>query len=69
MKQIPVYEQNGILVSYSKLRWINNFVEYYIKQNTVFFSKETKVLVTQSCPILCNFIDCSSSGSSVHEIL
>ena len=25
-----------------------------------------KVSVTQSCPILCNFMDCSLSGSSVH---
>ena len=27
------------------------------------------VLVTQSCPILCNPMDCSLPGSSVHEIL
>jgi len=26
------------------------------------------VLVTQSCPTLCNPIDCSLPGSSVHEI-
>lgn len=37
VKQIPVHEQNGILVSYAKLCWINNSMEYYIKQNTVFF--------------------------------
>ena len=28
-----------------------------------------KVLVTQSCPTLCNHMDCSSPDSSVHEIL
>ena len=26
-------------------------------------------LVTQSCPTLCNSMDCSPSGSSVHGIL
>ena len=28
-----------------------------------------KVLVAQSCPTLCNCMDCSPSGSSVHGIL
>ena len=28
-----------------------------------------KVLVTQSCPVLCEPMDCSSPGSSVHGIL
>ena len=28
-----------------------------------------KVLVAQSCPSLCDFMDCSLSGSSVHRIL
>ena len=27
------------------------------------------VLVSQSCPVLCDPIDCSPQGSSVHEIL
>ena len=27
---------------------------------------EVKVLVTQSCPTLCNPVDCSPLGSSVH---
>ena len=30
--------------------------------------KESEVLVTQSCLTLCNPIDCSSPGSSVHGI-
>ena len=30
---------------------------------------EVKVLVTQLCPILCDPLDCSSSGSSVHRVL
>ena len=28
-----------------------------------------KVLVTQSCPTLCDSVDCSPPGSSVHGIL
>ena len=28
-----------------------------------------KVLVTQSCPTLCDHLDCSPPGSSVHRIL
>ena len=31
--------------------------------------KKVNVLVVQFCPILCNFMDCSPLGSSVHEIL
>ena len=31
--------------------------------------EEMGVLVSQSCLILCDLKDCSSSGSSVHEIL
>ena len=30
---------------------------------------KVKVLVTQSCPTLCNPIDCSPQGSPVHGIL
>ena len=30
---------------------------------------ESEVLVTQSCPTLCNTLDCSPPGSSVHGIL
>ena len=30
---------------------------------------KVKVLVTQSCPTLCDPMDCSPSGSSVHRIL
>ena len=31
--------------------------------------KENKVLVAQSCPTLCNPMDCSRPGSSVHRNL
>ena len=32
-------------------------------------TKKVKVLVAQSCPTLCNPMDCSPSGSSIHGIL
>ena len=32
-------------------------------------SQSIKVLVTQSCPALCNPVDCSPPGSSIHGIL
>ena len=31
-------------------------------------NSEVKVLVAQSCPTLCDLMDCSPSGSSVHGI-
>ena len=33
------------------------------------YVKVVKVLVVQSCPVLCDPMDCSLSGSSVHGIL
>ena len=30
--------------------------------------KKVKVLVTQLCPTLCNPLDCSPPGSSVHDV-
>ena len=43
---------------------VNNNAKYCI---TIF--KETRVLVAQSCPTLCDPTDCSPPGSSVHGIL
>ena len=41
-----------------------------IWSNFIFISSgEVKVLVTQSCPTLCDPMDGSPPGSSVHEIL
>ena len=37
--------------------------------NILLSSWIVKVLVTQSCPTLCDSMDCSSPGSSVHGIL
>ena len=39
------------------------------RQNTTEWFREVKVLVTQLCPTLCDPMDYSSPGSSVHRIL
>ncbi|CAI9176833.1 unnamed protein product [Rangifer tarandus platyrhynchus] len=36
--------------------------------STSFLNSQPKVLVAQSCPILCDPVDCSSPGFSVHGI-
>ena len=38
-------------------------------QGTHLLSRESTVLITQSCPTLCDPMDYSPPGSSVHEIL
>ena len=32
------------------------------------YTLKVKVLVAQSCPTLCNLMDCSPQGSSIHRI-
>ena len=39
------------------------------REGYVYESEKVKVLVTQSCPTLCNPMDCSPQGSSVHGIV
>ena len=38
------------------------------KDLTVLISTKVKMLVTQSCPTLCDLMDCSLPGFSVHRI-
>ena len=45
------------------IKWLNNKVLLYSKKSKV------KVLVAQSCPTLCNPMNCSPPGSFVHGIL
>ena len=40
-----------------------------VRYNPTPLRTKVKVLVTQSCPTLCNPMDCSPPGSSVHGIL
>ena len=50
---------------------IMEILVYPRQQNwmTLSLSPSVKVEVTQSCPTLCDPINCSLPGSSVHEIL
>ena len=41
----------------------------YLSRIQSSISMKSKVLVAQLCPTLCDPMDCSPSGSSVHEIL
>ena len=40
-----------------------------VEQELFSDNMKVKVLVAQSCPTLCDAMDCSPSGSSVHGIL
>ena len=53
------------------LTWVRNFLLIQIKNkySISFTSKKVKVLVAQSCLTLCDPMDCSSPGFSVHGIL
>ena len=45
--------------------WLQTIVQSYSHQDGM---KERKELVAQSCPTLCNPMDCSAPGSSIHGI-
>ena len=45
------------------------FINKLLRRSNSLPSKETYALVAQSCPILCDFMDYSPPGSSVHGIL
>ena len=61
------YESTNLNLDEWKFSHLNN------KKNKTNKGKKSylfvKVLVTQSCPTLCYFMDCGPSGSSVHGIL
>jgi len=66
-----------VLTLQSFLSWQSHFIDFKTrcisyKINAPMFSirfMKVKVLVTQLCPTLCDPMDCSPPGSSVHEIL
>ena len=39
------------------------------RRTSIHMPEKVKVLVTQLCPTLCDPLDCSSPGSSIHGIL
>ena len=59
-----------VFFSSKNLRHSFNFhQELYWAMSSLFCSTELKMLVTQSCPVLCDPMDCSPPGSSVHGVL
>ena len=53
------------------LKWQNYEMKEIIgcQESTLVQGRKVKVLVTQWCPALCDPMDCSQAGSSVHGIL
>ena len=47
----------------------NKWAGWFFKQQNLLLRWNSACSVTQSCPTLCNPMDCSPSGSSVHGIL
>ena len=60
-------ELQGLMLLFSPL--VSWYKLWIIWQVYPLVGKKMKLLVTQSCPILCDPVDCSPPGSSVHGIL
>ena len=54
---------------YYIVKHICGYMYTYIHTHTHIWSEKVKVLVTESCPTLCNPMDCRPPGSSVYRIL
>ena len=61
------FQHKSVLSFHYRVESISYRVCYLKTQ--VYGSLKVKVLIAQSCPTLCDPIDCSPPGSSVHEIL
>ena len=62
--------KSGIMVVFICLRFSIHFSSAFHYTNIPSEkSEKVKVLVAQSCPALCDSMDCSSPGSSFHGIL
>ena len=57
------------LIEVSKFRSRETRIFFFFLGYMLIYILRMKVLVTQSCPTLCNPMDYSPPGSSVHEIL
>ena len=66
---LPVYHNNMSRLTWPKSKLLTPPVtNLLISQWSLSLIKALQVLVAQLCPTLCNPMDCSPSGSSVHEI-
>ena len=75
-KKLPVLLSTGLAKNFfvffpsKNLRHGFHFhQELYWAMSSLFCSTEREVLITQSCPVLCDPMGCSPPGSSVHGIL
>ena len=70
MHRTVLHSQNANCAKDEKLQKLNN-VEFIIHLNhiVILLFRSGKVLVAQSCPTLCNPMDYSLPGSSVHRLL
>ena len=62
-------QQSEILHSKTHLNHFKIINSTFQTMTFEFFNVKVKVLVAQSCPTLCDPMDCSPSSSSVHGIL
>ena len=53
-----------VIINYNSSNFRENLIEMMSSETM----QENKGLVTQSCPTLCNSMDCSLPGSSIHGI-
>ena len=66
MPQHVVLRQNLCIELFYLVSVPRNAGNYF---DTHLYIRKVKVLVIQSCPTLCDPMDCSLPGSSVHRIL
>ena len=57
-------EKFQVVMCILQVRWVHRFVGWCFRGGDC-----VHVLIAQSCPTLCNLMDCTLSGSSVHGVL
>ena len=68
LKRISRSSTISSMLSFNLLWWLKSLIQLYIFEAHSFYcvgGGGNGVLIAQSCPILCNSIDCSPPGSSV----
>ena len=63
---IYIYTHAYVYIYYI-VKHVCGYMHTYIHTHTYIWSEKVKVLVTESCPILCNPMDCRPPGSCVYD--
>ena len=58
---------SGYIFKENKITILKTYLYSQVHCSTIHDNQDVKVLITQSCPTLCNPVDSSPPGSSVHE--